>query len=230
VIARSVCANCATFECASNCFSGALTVSGRTVSVDRLMEILERDRNFWGPGGGVTFGGGEPLAQPRFMLAALAACGKRLIHTAIETCAHVPRSDLLAALDFVEWLFVDLKHMDPDRHREGTGADNRLVLTNIATVSESAWSGRLVIRVPVIPGFNDDTKNIGLTADFLADHNIGEVHLVPFHRLGASKYRQLGRVWPFEHTPSPTARDLGRHAAVFEKAGITCHLGSDTPF
>jgi len=229
-IDRSICSSCSTFDCVGACFSEALTVSGRSITVDELLRILERDRNFWGPGGGVTFGGGEPLLQRDFTLAALDACRSQLMHTAMETSAHVPRNDLMSALERLEWLFVDIKHMDPDIHREGTGVDNRLILDNIAAAADSGWQGRLVVRIPIVPGFNDDPGNSEATAEFLADHGVGEVHLVPFHRLGASKYHQLGLSWPFENMPSPTASTMQRHAAVFQVKDITCHIGSNTPF
>jgi pyruvate formate lyase activating enzyme len=227
---RSRCDRCTTFECAAACLSQALRVSGTEVTVGELLRTLRRDSAFWGDGGGVTFGGGEPFRQRQFLLEALRQCRESFLHTAVETSAHVDPDVLLESLRWLDWLFVDLKHMDPETHRAGTGVDNALIRANIERIASSGWQGRVVVRVPVVPGFNDDATNLDSTARFVRDVGLEEVHLLPFHRLGASKYAQLGLEYRYSQTPSPSHELMEAHAAVFEAAGLRCWIDVDTPF
>jgi pyruvate formate lyase activating enzyme len=227
---RSHCDICETFECVGACYEEALEICGRYCSIEDLMKHIERDRGFWGPGGGITLSGGDPLCQHEFSRSLLKACQERYIHTAIETSAFAPTEIFLSLMAFVEWAFIDIKHMDPLKHLEGTGASNERILANIKALKKSSWQGRLVMRVPVIPGFNDDTLNIQTTADFLSDLNIEEAHLVPFHRLGESKYRSLGMNYEAATCEPLSKASLLQLQRIFETRSLTCYIGHDTPF
>jgi pyruvate formate lyase activating enzyme len=205
-------------------------VAGRAYTVDQLMRVLRRDQGFWGSGGGVTFSGGEPLAQPEFLLAALRECRASYMHIAVETCAHVEPALLREILRWIDWLFVDLKHMDSAAHRAGTGIGNELILRNVAMLAAAEWPGRLIVRVPVVPGFNDTAENLRATAVFVRQLGLGEVNLLPFHRLGASKYEQLGLAYPYAHTTAASAEDLQPLQRIFAAAGLRCYVGHETPF
>lgn len=227
---RARCDWCDTLDCASACLHEALRVAGRAYTVDELLRVLRRDQDFWGRGGGVTFSGGEPLAQPEFLLAALQECRASYMHTAVETCAHVETALLLQVLRWTDWLFVDLKHMDSAAHRAGTGAGNELILRNIEAVAAAGWPGRFIVRVPIVPGFNDAAENLQAMAGFVARLGLREVNLLPFHRLGASKYEQLGLNYPYAHTEPPSQEVLLAAGRIFAAAGLRCYTGAEAPF
>jgi len=227
---RALCDECEDFACVDGCYHQALRVCGRRVTVPELMKTLERDRNYWGPGGGVTFTGGEPLYQHAFLFAALDACRQSRMHTALETSAHAPRDIFLGALERIDWCFTDIKHMDPDAHRRRTGEDNVLILENIRAAAKADWDGRLLPRVPLVPGFNDTAANLDATADFLLDIGCGELQILPFHRLADSKYTQLGQESPFATLAPPSAANLDLARDLLESRGLTCYIGADISF
>jgi pyruvate formate lyase activating enzyme len=148
----------------------------------------------------------------------------------VETCAHVETTLLLQTLQWIDWLFVDLKHVDSALHRQETGEGNELILHNIAQVASSGWDGRLVVRLPVIPGFNDTPDNLHATAAFMHSLGLGEINQLPFHRLGNSKYEQLGLEYRFARTESPTREAMLTHKRMLEENGLRCYLDFETPF
>jgi len=229
-IARSRCAGCTDLACVRACYREALAVCGNWLTKDGLMRVLRRDRACWGQDGGVTLGGGDPLAQMGFSREILAACSAEGIHTAVETCAHAPTGEFLALMRHVRWAFIDLKHMDPARHVQGTGRDNCLILKNIRALLASGWPGTLMLRMPVIPGYNDDGENLARTAEFVKSAGLRELNALPFHRLGESKYGQLGAPWGLSGQASASAEVMAAVRQAFAAAGIECYVGHDTPF
>jgi glycyl-radical enzyme activating protein len=228
---RSICQRCETMSCVAACLDRALKIAGRRYSVAELMAVLTRDQGFWGSGGGVTFSGGEPLSQPAFLQAALQQCQASYIHTAIETSAHVESDLLLAILPWTDWLLVDIKHMDPTAHRSETGAGNEQILNNIRALASARWEGRLIVRVPIVPGYNDTTENLHATAGFVAGLGLKEVNLLPFHRLATSKYEQLGLGYGrYAHLAPPSREALHSQQQIFRGAGLACYAGSQTTF
>ena len=217
-------------DCVGACLSEALRIAGRTYSVDELMRILVRDQGFWGSQGGVTFGGGEPLFQAEFLLAVLAKCRSNYMHTTVETSAHAATDVLMEALKWTDAVFIDVKHMDSAAHRRGTGVGNELILQNIEAVASTGWDGRLIIRVPIVPGYNDTLENLRATAAFMARLKLKEVNLLPFHRLGHSKYEQLGLNYEYAEVPTPSSEVLWSYQRIFETVGLQCYVGSETPF
>jgi len=230
VFDRSLCDRCESFRCSEGCYREAIKVSGVWYSIDSLLQELERDRKFWGAGGGVTFGGGEPLMQHRFVTGALRACRGHYIHTAMETSACSSFGILMEALAHVDWAFIDLKHMDSERHREATGLGNEQILDNIRALAASGWKGRLIARIPLIAGFNDSDENLTASARFLRSCGIGEVNVLPFHRMGASKYQQLGLCYDYASLESPGPEHLERIGSLMEQPGLRCYIGHETPF
>ncbi len=230
VFDRKQCDCCDTLDCMRVCFTGALETSGKWYTVDQLMRVFNRDRCYWGLHGGVTLTGGEPLLQEEFALELLARCHRDYIDTCVETSAYVSRDLLQAALPYIQWLFVDLKHMDSDQHLEATGVDNQSILDNIRWIATSGWPGRMVVRMPVVPGFNDGIANAQATAALLSEVGQSEINLLPFHRLGTSKYEQLGMTYAYADLTAPDQESLESLALVYRQQGIACHLGSDTPF
>ena len=227
---RAQCATCDTKDCVDVCYRQALQVSGRWYSIDEMMKIFNRDRAYWGDEGGVTLTGGEPFQQHEFVLPLLEKCHDAGISVCVETSGYVSREVLQKALPYVPWIFVDLKHMDPVTHVQQTGVTNDLILENIRWLQTTEWDGRLVVRMPIVPGFNDTTANAAATADFLLKLGVNEINLLPFHRLGASKYEQLGMTYAYADQPALAPQDLIPLASVFISKGIYCYLGADTPF
>ena len=230
VLDRRRCDACGSFECVQACFHEGLAVVGRYYGVDDLMRIFHRDRQFWGARGGVTFSGGEPLLQGEFLLAVLKRCREASIHTCVETSACVPEEQFRAVLPYLNWMFADLKHMDPEVHRQVTGVDNRRILENIRLLAGDEWRGFPVVRIPIVPGVNDDETNIRATARWVREQGLEVINILPLHRLGESKYRQLGRTWRFGETPPPSQEAMRRIQRLVEAEGVVCYVGYRTPF
>ncbi len=229
-INRAKCQSCTSFACVANCYPQALQISGKWMSEDELMRVLDRDRAYWSADGGVTFGGGEPLIQKDFLLAMLRRCHESCVSTALETSAYVPTEHLLEVLQYTNFVFVDVKHMNDARHREGTGAPNLPILRNLRFISDSKWDGRIVLRCPIVPRFNDTIENAEATATFMREAGFGEINLLPFHRLGTSKYEQLGMTYDFADEPAGRSESVHDLKAVYEAKNITCYIGYETPF
>jgi glycyl-radical enzyme activating protein len=226
----SKCGTCDHFSCTKGCYNGALRVVGGYVTVQELMDTVRRDRAYWGSGGGVTLGGGEPLAQPEFTLALLKELHDAYVHTAMETCANVPWARLEKALQYLDWIFVDIKHMDPEKHKQETSVTNELILRNIERIAALGGSPRMIPRMPVVPGYNDSDNNVLAMAKFLGKIGKSEVNLLPFHRLGVSKYEQLGLDYVYKDTQPPSFERMNQIRKLFEQERISCYVGSDTPF
>lgn len=170
------------------------------------------------------------MSQYKFAARFLEQCHRNYIHTAIETSGYASWSHYQEVLKHTDWVFVDIKHMDDTRHREGTGVSNRLILENIQKMAQYYGIYRLIPRIPVIPGFNDDAHNLCETANFLHQTGLREVNLLPFHRLGSSKYSQLSRQYEFAETASLAPDQLSAMKEHFENLNIHCYIGSNTPF
>jgi len=203
---RSACTRCG--SCVEACPADARELAGRDWPVDELVDVLERDRVFFDTsGGGVTFSGGEPLAQSEFLIDCLRECHRRKLHTTVDTCGLAPREALLEVAKLADLVLYDLKHMDPVRHRSGTGADNRLILDNLYALSESG--AQLWIRVPLVPGFNDDPANIETTGAFLQGlPRPHPVFVLPYHSIAEGKRSRLEEAGDRPCLQSPDAETL----------------------
>lgn len=185
-------------DCTKFCPDKALTIYGTRYGVEEVMNIVERDALFYSrSGGGLTLSGGEPLMQPEFAIALLAESKKRRINTAMETCGHVPEAMFLTALGYVDFLMMDLKHIDSGKHRELTGMGNERILANIRAARHAFPSLRFRIRTPVIPGINDSEENLAQIHN-VAKNMRAEYELLAYHSLGRSKYASLDRRYAME--------------------------------
>lgn len=224
------CHTCTTLECVGACLDDALAHISQEYSVEEIMYILERDRHYWSGNGGVTFSGGDPMFQPDFVEAVLKCCGDVYIHRAIESEALTATPTYLRIMKHVDFAFNDLKCMDSERHKRFTGAGNEHILDNIRAYASSPSHGRLILRSPVIRGFNDTETNFSQVADFMNECGLDEFNLLPFHRLGVSKWEELGMEYAFANE-QPTAPDiLARLKKTLTDRGIKCYVGSETPF
>jgi pyruvate formate lyase activating enzyme len=192
LFARAICASCPDFACVKCCPEGALAVWGEELTVEAVLARVLADREFYqNSGGGVTFSGGEPLAQPEFLLALLAACRAEGISTAVSTCGAVPREVLEAAEPLTDLFLFDVKHLDSEAHRRLTGQGNEEILDNLRWLA-GRRPDDIVVRMPLVPGVNDSPQNLKETGDLLAALGLTRFELLPYHELGASKYEELG--------------------------------------
>ena len=223
-----VCDHCC--RCVDVCASGAIQWIGRRVSVGEVLDEALRDAAFYCGGGGITLTGGEPTLQPEFAAAILRLAQAECIHTTMETCGHAPWPIFEQLLPHLDLVLYDLKHMDSDHHREGTGVGNELILENAQRVAGSGVE--VIIRLPVIPGFNmaaDRPKvsmeNIRRTAQFALGLGIGEIHLLPYHRLGQPKYQALGRPYPGEEFDLLKDEQVEAIASLVRSYGLRVRVG-----
>ncbi len=228
-IDRQSCKGCTTHECVANCYYQALSLAGKRITLQQLLHKLERDRRFWGRGGGVTLGGGEVMGQYEFAARLLEECYNSGMHTAIETSGYAPWRHYEKVLKYVDWVFVDLKHMSSEAHRKATGVRNELILANIKRMQRLEQL-RVLVRIPVIPQFNDDDDNITKTAKFLQVIGLSEVNVLPFHRLGTSKYEQLGMPYEYGEAFASSKERMEKIQEIFRRYDIVCYAGSNTPF
>jgi pyruvate formate lyase activating enzyme len=190
--------------CIDACPSGALELVGKGYSIQDVIEEVEKDRLFYeSSGGGVTLSGGDPVFQNEFATSLLRELRRLSIHTAVETSGYAPWPVIEEIIDASDLLLYDLKHMDSEMHRKFTGVPNELILENALKASLKIEAmkepeKKMVFRVPLIGGINTYRKNIEAVAAFVFKTKIREVHLLPYHRLGESKYRKLGREYSFQ--------------------------------
>lgn len=203
---------------------GEATV-GSVLSVGELIGIIDRDVLFYDEsGGGVTFSGGEPLAQPHFLKAVLAACRQREIHTTLDTSGFAPAAVVDEILPLVQLVLFDLKIMDADAHRRHTGVANGRIQANLVRIAASGVPVR--IRVPLIPGVTDGEANLSQIARFAGRlPGVQAIDLLPYHRIGAAKYRRLGRPDPMPRVGTLPPQRLGDIHQLFSSAGFSVSIG-----
>ena len=204
---------------------GKPKVVGEDVGVEAVLDILLRDFPYYRrSGGGVTLSGGEALLQPEFARALLAACKAEGLHTAIETAAHVPWTSVGAVLPVLDLVLLDIKHMDAEQHARFIGHPNERILENARRMAPLA--SELVVRVPVIPGFNDTEADIRNIAAFAASlRGVRALHLLPYHRLGRDKYAGLGRPYPMGDAEPPSQAHMEALAEAAGRGGLAVQIG-----
>lgn len=188
------------------------------------MEAVERDRPFYDEsGGGVTFSGGEPLYQPRFLLACLAEARRRGLHTAVDTSGFASRSVIEQVGERADLFLYDLKVLDADRHQQYTGVPLEPIVRNLRVLDEMAAA--VWLRVPLVPGYNDDRTNLEALGRLVSSlRHTRRVHLLPYHRLGADKAVRLGRPAGFE-SGAPTAAALEDAVSLLRSFDLDVRVG-----
>ena len=213
-------------KCAEVCPTKAIEISGHPMSVAEIMNEIEKERVFFDQsGGGVTFSGGEPLLQSKFLIELLDECSKRGIHTAVDTAGLANTEIILDVAKRTDLFLYDLKMMDSERHRKWVGVPNEKILENLKAVS--ATGVKIIIRIPLIGGVNDDAENMEATARFVAELS-GEkklVNLLPYHKIAQTKYQKLGRPEDFQLLEEPTKEAQQQAIAIFERYGIQASIG-----
>ena len=206
---------------------GKPKVIGRDVTVAEVMKTVVKDRQYyWRTGGGLTLSGGESLCQPEFARALLQAAQESGISTAMESMGCAKWETIEKLLPYLDQYLLDIKHMNPRKHKEFTGRSNELMIENAMKIAKSGMT-ELSIRVPVIPGFNDTEEEIRQIAAYTATlPNVKRMHLLPYHRLGQDKYTGLNREYLMGDVKPPTNEHMQKLLKVAEMtSGIECQIG-----
>ncbi len=206
---------------------GKPRIYGQDVTVREVMETVRRDMPYYGrSNGGLTLSGGESLLQPEFARALLKA-GKELgVNTALESMGFAKFETIETILPYLDTYLMDIKHMDPQKHAKWCGKENTLMVENAMRIARSGQT-QLIIRVPVVPGFNDteaELLDIARYADRLP--GVEEIHILPYHNFGESKYTGLGRPYPMGNAVRPTMEKMESFKAAIERSTkLHCQIG-----
>jgi pyruvate formate lyase activating enzyme len=200
---------------------------GKYYTVGTMLEILAREKVFINQSkGGVTFSGGEPMLQPDFLLEALKACKTNGYHTAIDTSGYSSPENFKSIIPFTDLFLFDIKHMDEARHIESTGVSNIGILDNYGLLLESGRD--IMVRIPVIPGFNDDPDHLEKLKQFLLltkTNSLKRINLLPFHRIGSSKYKRFNIPYRMGNVESPSRERMQELKEFFMETGIKVKIG-----
>jgi pyruvate formate lyase activating enzyme len=218
-----VCSRCGT--CLQTCPGQAREIAGRRVGVEEVTTEILKDAVFYDEsGGGATFSGGEPLMQPEFLTALLQQCNLNGIHTAVDTCCQTSQSTLEKILPLTNLFLCDIKHMNPDKHRRFTGVDNVTILENISFLAESNRS--VVIRIPVVPGFNDTHEEIKAIAKHVKSlKTIEQIDLLAYNSGGVSKSQRLRIQREILKCDRPQDQTLKKLATIIAEQGLKVSVG-----
>ncbi|MBW6462588.1 MAG: glycyl-radical enzyme activating protein [Firmicutes bacterium] len=226
---RDKCVGC--FRCFEVCQANAVKKYGFTMTVDDLMKEISKDEIFYfHSGGGITLSGGEPLCQPDFCAALLEKCKINGIHTALESSLYTPYSSLDTVLPWLDHLYADLKHMDNQMHTLWVGASNQTTLDNLIKADQTSYHFGEIIRIPLIPGYNDTDSNLAATLGFCTKlKKIKEIELLPYHRLGSDTYRLLGLDYRCRDLLPPSEEHVKERAEFMNSllTGIPIRSGSE---
>ncbi len=211
--------------CAEACYAKARELAGRDMTVTEVMAQIEKDTVFYEEsGGGVTFSGGEPLSQPDFLLELLSQCKKGEYHTAVDTSGYGASETIKAISGFTDLFLYDLKLMDDEKHIKYTGVSNKLILENLRLISQ--LGNRIYIRVPVIPGINDDEENLKAISRFIqGTPSVEQVNLLPYHNIAEGKYSRLGKQSRLADIPIPDTGYMDSVADKLLEYGIKAKIG-----
>lgn len=225
------CADC--LRCADACPADAIKIWGKRMRVEELMTIIEKDRHYYEKtGGGVTISGGEVMVQWEFAAEILRACRGAGIHTCVESALHCPPDHMDAVLQYADMLIADIKHMDSSVHRELTGVGNELILSNLCRAAKLGIP--MVIRTPVVMGYNDSEENILAIGHFIREKlgsAVVQYQLLPYRKMGTEKYTALCWDYPMgDYVPPERSewepRLLELCTMLTEQLGIPAVAGS----
>lgn len=213
------------FEIETMMQAGKKKTVGRDVTVGEVLKEVQKDMPYYKrSGGGLTLSGGEMLCQNDFAYALLRGAKEMAINTAVETTGFASWEKIERMLPYIDTVLMDIKHTDSLKHKAFTTQSNELILENAVKIAKKA--NKLIIRVPVIPTFNDTEEEIADIAKFASSlEGVNEINLLPYHRFGKDKYDGLGREYLMGDVPTPTDEHMQKLKAVAERYGLTCKIG-----
>lgn len=214
------------FACVNACIYNARIIYGKKMTVEEVTDIVARDLVFYKySGGGVTLGGGEVAYQPEFAKNILKNCKKLKIHTAIETCGYASWDKFREILRYVDLLMFDIKHMDFEKHMQKTGAGNTIILENAKKASRLVKE--MIIRFPLIPGFNDDLENVEEMGRFINKNlpSVRRIDVLPYHSIGESKSKRIGENYRFKSTEKISDKKIWRIKELLETFNLDVYIG-----
>ena len=211
--------------CVLICPAEARESAGETISVENLVNIIAKDVPFYDEsGGGVTFSGGEPLFQPEFLMAVLDACAILHIHRAVDTTGYTDSDTITAVAERSDLFLFDLKLMDPEKHKCYTGVSNRKILANLERIAGMDLD--IIIRMPLLPGINDDDENIDKTGRFIAAlPGVRKIDILPYHDFQKTKYSKFAIPYRAEEIASPTNQEVAAVVERLEDFGLDVTIG-----
>jgi len=211
-------------ECVNACPTGARVLAGRWMSVPEVMTEVLKDRIFFDEsGGGITVSGGEPLMQAAFVEALLSDCRARRIRTVLDTCGFADSIVIRRISEKVDLFLYDLKLMDWERHLRFTGVKYDLILRNLKMLAERGSA--VIVRIPIIPGVNDDSDNMDALSGFLSSLYLRKIDLLPYHRIGSDKYDRLHLSYRMEGVVPPTVEQMETIAVRLRHDGFSVRVG-----
>jgi pyruvate formate lyase activating enzyme len=218
IFLREKCIMCG--KCTAACSAKALVLSGEKMSVQEVMKEVEKDRPFYDESqGGITLSGGEPLLQMDFAKELLSDCKGKGIHTAVETALNVPWTVVDNIRAQVDLFLIDVKVAHRKKHLETTGLDNKMIIDNLRKLADTG--SRIWVRIPVIPGVNDDVEEMKAIADLVSGiKNIESVELLPFHNMAQSKYDSLNMEYKAEGRKTPSKSTLASLIQVLREKNL----------
>lgn len=204
---------------------GKSKVVGEDISVREVLDEVMKDSVYYRrSGGGITLSGGECLAQPEFSIALLEASKWYGLTTAIETAGYASKETVLSFVPYADTFLMDIKHMDSEKHKRYTSRENEKILDNARALSKSAK--KLIIRVPVVPGFNDSLEEIRGIAEFAKSlESVEELHLLPYHNIGTDKYKALGREYQMSGIQPPEQSKMKELLYAVNDCGLRGQIG-----
>jgi len=199
-------------------------IVGKEMSLDKVVKEVDKDLVFYDESdGGVTFSGGEPLLQLDFLNALLEECKDKGIRTALDTSGYATHDAINKISDKVDLFLYDVKMMDDTKHRKYTGVSNKLVLENLKELAKNG--SHVLVRLAIIPGINDSEDNVLKTAEFMLSYGIKNLSLLPYHRSGIEKYKNLERTYMLNKTEAPSDRYLASTKEKLEAIGLSVRIG-----
>jgi len=212
-------------KCREQCYSGALVRYGDSMTVAEVWDAVRRDKMFYDEsGGGVTVSGGEPLLRPAFVRELFELCRQEQIDTCVETCGYVHPRALHEIIPVTDHFLFDLKLMDRQAHKRHTGQSNRKIMKNAGLLIERGAD--VLFRQPLIPGVNNSIENIEATARFLTSlgKNASRLQIMPFHRMGQSKYRALNMLYTMEGVGATDDEQVEAARKAYVQHDIDCSI------
>lgn len=223
-ISETDCTGCGL--CVKFCPSNALVISGEKFTSDEVFSMVNQDKPFYkNSGGGITFSGGEPLLFPEFIKPIASKCRQEGYSTAVETCGYFNLSDAKELLPLIDCFLFDLKLIDDTKHIHSCGKSNKVIHDNFDYLIKH--SAEIIPRIPIIPTINDTSEDISLLSSFLKKYkdSLEEVHILPYHNMGACKYEQLQIPYTLSHLKPPEKNHMEHIKRKLEETGLKIAIG-----